>query len=185
MGQKLSQPRSPPAPGSAAAELGGTTTQPCTCRTPLAACAGARSPSAWGSPAGTAGAGRGEGRTRQNLPTAPCHSLQSFFFPQSQQHPPANIRARLKAVYGLDRTHSVLCMWPPWCGGQPGWTQSQKGDLMLHLLPQCSAPLRMGPGGSRWANKAPSGHHMPGTTVAELSCAPHTQRCPKPPCWVL
>lgn len=50
---------------------------------------------------------------------------------------------------------------------------------MLNLLPRCSAPLRMGPGCSRWANKAPSGHHMHETTVA-LDLLPSCPVLPTP-----
>lgn len=171
----LLRPRSPTAPSW------GGRTQPCTCKNPLAARAGARSPGARGSPVGTVGAGRGEGRTRCSLSAAPLPRPQGlfFFFPQSRQHPPANIRARLKAAYGLDRTHSVLWMRPPCREDQPGWMQGQRGGRTPHLLPRCSAPLRIRLGGGRWANKAPSAHHAPGTTVA-LDPSPSCPGLPMP-----
>lgn len=111
-------------------------TRPCACKNPLAARAGAQSPGARGSPVGTVGTDRGEGRTRCSLSAAPLPRPQGcFFFPQSRQHPPANISAWLKAAYGPDRTHSVLWMRPPCQEDQPGWMQGQRGGRTPHLLP--------------------------------------------------
>lgn len=56
-------------------------------------------------------------------------------------------------------------MRPPCWERHPGWMQGQKGAPLLHLLPRCSAPLRIRPGDSGWANKTPDAHQTPGTTT--------------------
>lgn len=166
-------------------------TRPCACKNPLAARAGAQSPGARGSPVGTVGTDRGEGRTRCSLSAAPLPRPQGFFF-----SPRADSILQPTSVHGsrlrMDRTVPTVCSG---CG-HPVRRISQDGckarEGVAHLIYCLDAQPHSG-SDSEVADgliKHPMLTTHLGTTVApdpSPSCPglPHARRCQKTPHWVL